>query len=114
MWIFFSLIIAALAVIFAVQNNALSAVRFFTWEFQQSIGVIVLIAFVAGALASTIFYLPTHLRNRWRLRKHVRQIGELETKLLGEQNHRLTLEQELHKTSGSEQRESEDCPPQNL
>ncbi|WP_308387535.1 LapA family protein [Acidithiobacillus sp. AMEEHan] len=114
MWILFSLLLAGLAVLFAVQNNALSGVRFFTWEFQQSIGVIVLIAFFAGALASAIFYLPTHLRNRWRIRRHARQINELEKRLLGEQNHRLTLEQELHKASASDQREPEDYPPQSL
>ncbi|MCE5360691.1 LapA family protein [Candidatus Igneacidithiobacillus taiwanensis] len=95
MWIIFSLIIAALAVIFAVQNNTLSAVHFFTWEFQQSAGIIVLIAFVAGAFASAILYLPTHLRNRWRIRKHGKQIGELETKLANEIGRRKALEEEI-------------------
>ena len=114
MWIIFSLILAALAVIFAVQNNAISTVRFFSWQFQQSAGVIVLIAFVAGAFASAIFYLPTHLRNHWRIRKHTKHISELETKLLGEQNRRMTLEQELHKGSDQDKGEPENSPAHEL
>ncbi|MCE5393459.1 MAG: LapA family protein [Acidithiobacillus sp.] len=95
MWIIFSLFIAALAVIFSLQNNIQSSVHFFNWNFQQSIGIIVLIAFVAGIIASSIFYLPTHIRNHWKLRRHRKQIAELESSLAGEQGRRQFLEKQL-------------------
>ena len=110
MWMIFSLLIAALAVVFAVQNNTPSTVRFFAWEFQQSAGVIVLIAFVAGVIASAIFYFPTHLRNRWRIRKHGRHISDLEAKLANERGRRQTLEQELAKGTEIRKEEAPDSP----
>ncbi|WP_414040239.1 lipopolysaccharide assembly LapA domain-containing protein [Acidithiobacillus sp. M4-SHS-6] len=94
MWIIISLIIAALAVIFAVQNNVMTSVHFFSWTFAQSQGVILLCGFVAGFIASMLIYLPTHIRNKLKIRRHERRLSELEGQLNEERGKREYIEKE--------------------
>ncbi|PKY12019.1 hypothetical protein B1757_01325 [Acidithiobacillus marinus] len=94
MWVVISLIIAALAVIFAVQNNVMTSVHFFSWTFAQSQGVILLCGFVAGFIASMLIYLPTHIRNKLKIRRHERRLGELEGQLNEERGKREYIEKE--------------------
>ncbi|AEK57237.1 MULTISPECIES: LapA family protein [Acidithiobacillus] len=92
MWMILSFIIGALAVLFAVENNAPAKVTFLSWEFQQSLGVVLLIGFLAGFVAALIFYLPTYLRHRWRIRRHEKRIAEVEADLAAERGKRAQLE----------------------
>lgn len=94
MWVVISLIIAALAVIFAVQNNVMTSVHFFSWTFAQSQGVILLCGFVAGFIASMLIHLPTHIRNKLKIRRHERRLGELEGQLNEERGKREYIEKE--------------------
>ncbi|MBU2742251.1 LapA family protein [Acidithiobacillus thiooxidans] len=94
MWVIISLVIAAVAVLFAVQNNTMTSVHFFSWTFAQSQGVILLGGFVAGFIASMLIYLPTHIRNKLKIRRHERRLSDLEGQLNEERGKREYIEKE--------------------
>ena len=94
MWMVVSFLIAALAVIFAVQNGAPATIHFFSWTFAQSQGVVLLSGFVAGFIASILIYLPTHIRNKLKIRRHERRETDLEGQLNAERGKREYFEKE--------------------
>lgn len=94
-FLFIALVIAALAILFAAQNNDPAIVTFLFWEFESSLALVLVLSLLAGALISFFVSLPTNLRVRWSLRNQKKKISELE-KSLQEQTARLTeLEAEI-------------------
>ena len=57
-----ALLVAALAVIFAIQNTEIVTVDFLVWSFQGSLALILLIALAAGAIASSLASIPAMFR----------------------------------------------------
>lgn len=80
-FLIFSLIIAFLAVIFAVQNNTVVPVRFLIWETEGSLALILFIALFAGALISYLATTPTQIRQRMRISNQRKEITELDDRL---------------------------------
>lgn len=94
-FLFIALLIAAVAILFAAQNNDPAIVSFLFWEIQSSLAFILVASLLAGALISFFVSLPTNLRVRWMLRNQKKKITELET-ALNEQKTRVTaLETEI-------------------
>ncbi len=94
-FLFIALVIAALAILFAAQNNDPAIVTFLFWEFESSLALVLVLSLLAGALISFFVSLPTNLRVRWSLRNQKKKLSELE-KSLQEQTARLTeLEAEI-------------------
>lgn len=89
-----SFVIAALAVIFAIQNGTPATIHFFAWQFVQSQGVVLLVGFVAGFLSALLIYMPSHLGRKWQLRRRERQLAELESQLAEEKTKRDFIERE--------------------
>ena len=79
-----SLVIAILAVIFALQNNAPTTVSFLAWKFHGSLALTILLATAAGSLISFFASLPTLLRMKWHLRAHRRRLAEMEAARTGQ------------------------------
>lgn len=89
-----ALILAILAVVFALQNTLQVAVTFLVWKFNGSLALVLIVAVLAGMLISFLAYLPSLLRGHFsarRLRKHA---GELEVSLA---DHKQRLEEALSK-----------------
>ena len=84
-FLFFALFIAILAIIFAVQNNSMTGVSFFVWDFEGSLALILLIAMAAGALISFFVSLPTNVKVRWTVRNQKKKLAELEASLVEHQ-----------------------------
>jgi putative membrane protein len=61
------LIIAVVAVIFALQNTAAVTVSFFIWQFDQSLALVLLLAVALGVLIAVLTLLPTVIREKWQL-----------------------------------------------
>ena len=80
-FLFFALIIAVVAVFFALQNNDPANVKFAVWEFNSSLAFVLLLALLAGALISFLFSLPSNLRARWTIRQQRKKLNENETSL---------------------------------
>lgn len=61
-FIVLALIIAILAVIFAIQNAGIISVVFFSYSFEGSLALILLITFALGVLVGILLLLPYLIR----------------------------------------------------
>lgn len=77
-WLFISLVMAILAVGFALQNNLPTTLSFFSWTFESSLATVILISVAVGALASFLAALPGTIKLRWHLRSARQRIAQLE------------------------------------
>ncbi len=76
-----SLLIAALAVILALQNTAPTTVSFLMWSFQGSQALVLLAALFAGILISFFATLPSMLASRWTISRQKKKLAQLELSL---------------------------------
>ncbi len=77
----FSLIMAFLVVLFALQNVDPVTIRFLVWETKGSLALVLIITLVAGALISYLTTLPSQIRRRLLISQQQNQITELQTRL---------------------------------
>jgi uncharacterized integral membrane protein len=85
-FLFFALIIAVLAVFFAVQNNDLVNVQFAVWKSPPiSLAFVLLAAALVGALISFFVSVPSSMRARWTIRQQRKKLNEYETSLANTQ-----------------------------
>lgn len=89
-FLFFALIIAIIAILFAVQNNETTTVSFIAWDFEGSLALVLLVALAAGALISFFVSLPANIKARWTIRNQRKKLTELENSL-GEQTEMLDI-----------------------
>lgn len=80
-FLFFALILVAVAILFAVQNTDVTTVRFLTFELEGSLALVLLIALALGALISFFASLPTMLRDKWVVRSQRKKLNEVEENL---------------------------------
>lgn len=81
LYVIFSLILAILAVIFALQNADQTFVQILVWKFRSSLALVMLVSLAAGALISALASLPTLLRDKLTIRSQKKKVAELETSL---------------------------------
>jgi lipopolysaccharide assembly protein A len=79
--VFLSLLIAIVAVIFALQNTAIATVSFLVWELSSSLALILLIAVFAGVLISFLVSIPQLVRANMKVRGLKKQVADLELKI---------------------------------
>ncbi|MGB3700599.1 MAG: LapA family protein [Anaerolineales bacterium] len=77
----FSFIIAFVAIIFAIQNTAITPIRFLIWETEGSLALILFIALVAGALISYLATAPGQIKARMAISNQRKRITEVEGQL---------------------------------
>jgi uncharacterized integral membrane protein len=94
-FLFLALLIAALAILFAAQNNDSTIVSFLFWEIQSSTAFVLVVSVLAGALISFFVSLPSNLKMRWTLRNQKKKISELETSLQAQKTRLAELEAPL-------------------
>jgi uncharacterized integral membrane protein len=85
-----SMLIALLAVLFALSNTAPASVNFVLWSFQGSLALILLGALFSGILISFLGLLPSLVRNRWTIRQLRKKLQAVEDILT---EHNLTTNQ---------------------
>src|SRR3954471_12406211 len=78
---FASMLIALLAVLFALSNTAPASVNFVVWSFQGSLALILLGALFSGILISFLGMLPSVVRNRWTIRQLRKKLEAAESSL---------------------------------
>lgn len=98
----FSLILAVLAVVFALQNTAMVTLSFFIWTFESPLALLLLIALTIGAIITTIVSLPGWLKARHSTTVHKREVAGMEeslakyrTDLIDTQNKNKDLRQKI-------------------
>ncbi len=80
-FVILALLLALLAVVFALQNTGAVTITFLFWNFTGSLALVLIIALAAGILISFLAYLPSLIRGQLsgrRMRKHA---SELESDL---------------------------------
>lgn len=73
-----ALLLSLLVTVFAVQNNAATAVRFLFWSVQGSFALVLMVTLIMGILIGVLLMLPGSLRQRLRVAELNRQLRELE------------------------------------
>jgi lipopolysaccharide assembly protein A len=97
--VFFSLLIAILAVGFAVQNAGATTVQFLVWKFQTPLAVALLIAMAIGALISLFASSPSMIRSKNTIRRQRKQVSELEASLTSEKTRLAEAEKKISDTT---------------
>lgn len=97
--VFFSLLIAILAVGFAVQNADTTTVQFLVWKFQTPLAVALLVAMALGALISLFASSPSMIRSQNTIRKQKKQVSELEASLTSEKTKLAEAEKKITDTT---------------
>ena len=75
------LVIAVLAVIFALQNVVPVTISFFAWEVSGSLSLVLLVTLAIGALIGLLVIAPAAVRNKLRASSNSKRIGALEKEL---------------------------------
>jgi lipopolysaccharide assembly protein A len=105
-----SLIIAVIAVLFAVQNAAPVGVQFLFWKYQAPLALSLLLSVLLGVLISLLFSIPSMTRSRLTIRNQRKKISELES---GLNDTKLKLAEAQTQTAELEKKltEVKDAPP---
>jgi putative membrane protein len=94
-FILIALIIAIIAVIFALQNAITITVSFFFWQFDGSLALILLLTLALGFLISFFATLPALIRRSWTIAGQKRRINTLEKQLVEAETKSEALDKEL-------------------
>jgi len=76
-----AIIIALLAVVFAMQNAKPAEVTLFFWDFSSSMALMMLITLVIGIISGMLTLFPTIYRKNSSIKSHSKRINELEKQL---------------------------------
>jgi putative membrane protein len=103
-----ALLIAVLAIVFALQNTGSVAVSFLVWQFQGSLALVLILAFLAGIVTIFFALLPNLIRYRLRASREGRQKETLEETLSEHRQKVESLQKELEQATKSEPDNSTD------
>lgn len=73
--------IAAIAILFALQNPTLASVRFLVWRLEMPLALLTIVIFAIGATAGVLCLLPSLLRQLATLNQQRRRLQELQAAL---------------------------------
>jgi diguanylate cyclase (GGDEF)-like protein len=88
LFIVLALAIAFLAVLFALQNQAVVAISLFVWTFDEPLAVVLLVTLVLGVLIGLLVSIPSLIRRNWSIARQKKQIEGLEYQM---QQHQTEL-----------------------
>ena len=93
-----ALLIAILAVIFALQNAVPVSVTFLAWKTEGSLVLVLLVALAVGAVVGLLVSLPGRIRAAWTSNSLKKKLAELEASLA---DHSRKLNEAQSKSQGS-------------
>ena len=93
------IIVAIVAVVFALQNNLPVVVAIALWRFEGSLALVLLVSLGLGALIAGLLSSPSVIKRQWALGRLRKQIADLERQLAGQQLRNRELEAELARVS---------------
>jgi len=76
-----AIIVAILAVVFALQNAVPITVSFLTWRFESSLALVLLTTLALGILMSLLVSVPSMVKTRKMISSQKKKIRELDTGL---------------------------------
>lgn len=81
LWLIMAIVIAILAVFFALQNAIPITVSFLTWKFESSLALVLLITIALGVLMSLLVSVPSKIKKMKMILNQKKRIQELESAL---------------------------------
>ena len=80
-YLIFALVIAAVAIIFALQNTMTVTISFLAWEVTGSLSLVLLITLAIGALFGLLVLAPSEVKKSIAASNSRKRIGALEKEL---------------------------------
>jgi putative membrane protein len=80
-YLIMALLIAVVAVIFALQNTLLITISFFAWKVTGSLSLILLVTLAIGVVVGLLVLAPSAIKNTIQVSGHRKRIGALEKEL---------------------------------
>lgn len=77
-FIILALLIAIVAVVFAVQNTAAVTISFLIWKLEGSLALVLLITLLVGVLISLLASTPGLIRGKWNTSSQKKKLTSLE------------------------------------
>jgi len=93
------IIVAIVAVVFALQNNLPVVVAIALWRFEGSLALVLLVSLGLGALIAGLLSSPAVIRGQWALGRLRKQVADLERQLAAQQQRNRELEAEVARIS---------------
>jgi putative membrane protein len=103
----FSLLIALLAILFAIQNTTVTPIRFLFWETEGSLALVLFISLVAGALITYLATAPGQIKQRMTISSQRKRITEVESQLTSTQEELQGSKEQLQQIEEMSQAEGE-------
>lgn len=80
-YLIFALVIAVIAVIFALQNTKTVTISFLAWQVTGSLSLVLLVTHAIGAVIGLLVLAPSAIKNRFAVSSHLKRITLLEKEL---------------------------------
>jgi uncharacterized integral membrane protein len=80
-YLIFALVIAVIAVIFALQNTITVTISFLAWKVTGSLSLVLLITLAIGAVVGLLVLAPSTIKHSFAASGHLKRIGALEKEL---------------------------------
>jgi len=96
-----AIIVAILAVVFALQNAVPITVSFLTWRFESSLALVLLITLALGIIMSLLVSVPSTIKKMKSISSQKKKIQELEDSLQRgsesktKEENRIKIEEEI-------------------
>lgn len=91
----FGIVIAAGAVVFALQNNIPVTVTLGPWSLDGSLALLLLLALGLGVLITALLSSPAVIRGQWTVSRLKRQVSDLEHRLAEQEKQNTQLAADL-------------------
>lgn len=91
----FGIVIAAGAVVFALQNNIPVTVTLGLWSLDGSLALLLLLALGLGVLITALLSSPAVIRGQWTVSRLNRQVTDLENRLAEQEKQNTKLAADL-------------------
>jgi putative membrane protein len=104
-FLLFALLIALLAVIFALQNIQVVSINFLAWTFQSSIALEMIVTLIAGVLVGILAMLPGSIRSQLQISSKKKEKAGLETSLAQAQQQVAALQKQVDEANKTTQPE---------
>lgn len=88
-YLILALVIAIVAVIFALQNTATVTIGFFAWQVTGSLSLVLLVTLAIGVVIGLLVLTPTAVKNSFQVSGHRKRITTLEKELA---DHKATVQ----------------------
>jgi lipopolysaccharide assembly protein A len=101
-YLILGLVIAIIAVIFALQNTATVTIGFFVWKVTGSLSLVLLVTLAIGVVIGLLFLAPSAIKNSFQVSGHRKRITSLEKDLAEHKAKVQSLTAEKQTPAGTE------------